>query len=264
MVTEVVSVMMWNASIQLRRCQVKTVNIYLKRLCAQGFTVKSACYFWPWNVPLHWVGVTPLTLVGGEVSVGVILEAIRASFKHLFKVGIQWLSRALLCDPTDSSMPGFPALLYLQEFVQLMPAELMMPSNHLFLFCPLLLQPSIFPRIRVFFNELALPISWQSIGASASAWVLPKNIQGWLPLGLTGLISLQFLTAYSSLQLCSLQLLSRNSQVFSSTTVLKPIISLKNLLFLSNSKPFLQVFIPHHEHWTRLLFSHCAKHILLG
>ena len=104
----------------------------------------------------------------------------------------------------------------------------------------------------------------QSIGASASAWVLPKNIQGWFPLGLTGLISLQFLTAYSSLQLCFLQLLSRNSQVFSSTTVLKPIISLKNLLFLRNSKPFLQVLIPHHEHWTRLLFSHCAKHILLG
>ena len=190
MVTEVVSVMMWNASIQLRRCQVKTVNIYLKRLCAQGFTVKSACHFWPWNVPLHWVGVTPLTLVGGEVSVGVILEAIRASFKHLFKVGIQWLSRVLLCDPTDSSMPGFPALLYLQEFVQLMPAELMMPSNHLFLFCPLLLQPSIFPRIRVFFNELTFPMGDQTIEASASASVLPMNIQNWFPLGLTGLISL--------------------------------------------------------------------------
>ena len=31
----------------------------------------------------------------------------------------------------------------------------------------------------------------QSIGASASAWVLPVNIQGWFPLGWTGLISLQ-------------------------------------------------------------------------
>ena len=31
----------------------------------------------------------------------------------------------------------------------------------------------------------------QSIGASASAAVLPMNIQGWFPLGLTGLISLQ-------------------------------------------------------------------------
>ena len=31
----------------------------------------------------------------------------------------------------------------------------------------------------------------QSIGASASASVLPMNIQGWFPLGLTGLVSLQ-------------------------------------------------------------------------
>ena len=30
-----------------------------------------------------------------------------------------------------------------------------------------------------------------SVGVSASASVLPVNIQGWLPLGLTGLISLQ-------------------------------------------------------------------------
>ena len=33
--------------------------------------------------------------------------------------------------------------------------------------------------------------SGQSTGASASASVLPMNIQGWFPLGLTGLISLQ-------------------------------------------------------------------------
>ena len=35
-----------------------------------------------------------------------------------------------------------------------------------------------------------VPFCSQSIGASASASVLPKNIQGWFPLGLTGLISL--------------------------------------------------------------------------
>ena len=49
---------------------------------------------------------------------------------------------------------------------------------------PLLLPPSIFPSIRVFSNELALSISSQSIGASASASVLPMNIQGWFPLDL--------------------------------------------------------------------------------
>ena len=35
-----------------------------------------------------------------------------------------------------------------------------MPSNHLILCCPVLLLPSIFPCIRVFFNELVLPIRW--------------------------------------------------------------------------------------------------------
>ena len=80
---------------------------------------------------------------------------------------------------------------------------------------------SVFPGIRVFFNESGLlqwvgssPVSWvfsnesgllqwvgsspmswvftsggQSIGASASASVLTMNIQDWFPLGLTGLIS---------------------------------------------------------------------------
>ena len=38
--------------------------------------------------------------------------------------------------------------------------ELVMPSNHLILCCPLLLQPSIFPSIRVFANESALRIRW--------------------------------------------------------------------------------------------------------
>ena len=50
----------------------------------------------------------------------------------------------------------------------------------------------IFPSIRVFAKELALPISGQSTGASASASVLPMNIPGWFPLGLTGLISFWF------------------------------------------------------------------------
>ena len=41
-----------------------------------------------------------------------------------------------------------------------MSAELVMPSNHLILCCPLLLPPSIFPSIRVFSNESVLRIMW--------------------------------------------------------------------------------------------------------
>ena len=41
-----------------------------------------------------------------------------------------------------------------------MPIESVMPSNHLILYCPLLLLPSIIPSIRVFSNESALRIRW--------------------------------------------------------------------------------------------------------
>ena len=43
---------------------------------------------------------------------------------------------------------------------KLMSIESVMPSNHLLLCRPLLLLPSIFPRIRVFSNESALHIRW--------------------------------------------------------------------------------------------------------
>ena len=69
--------------------------------------------------------------------------------------------------------------------------ESVMLSNHFILCYPFLLRPSIFPNTRVFSNELVLCIRWPNFGASASVSVLPKNIQGWFPLGLTGLISLQ-------------------------------------------------------------------------
>ena len=47
-----------------------------------------------------------------------------------------------------------------QSLLKLMSIELVMPSKHLILCCPLLLPPSIFPRIRVFSNESALLIRW--------------------------------------------------------------------------------------------------------
>ena len=64
-----------------------------------------------------------------------------------------------------------------------------MPFNHLSLCCHLLLLPSSFPLSGSF------PMSWlfasggQSIGASISASVFPMNVQGWLILGLIGLLS---------------------------------------------------------------------------
>ena len=75
-----------------------------------------------------------------------------------------------------------------QSLLKIMSIELVISPNHLILCCPLLLLPSIFPSIRVFPNESALRIRWPKYWSSAS--VLPMNIQGWFPLGLTSLISL--------------------------------------------------------------------------
>ena len=112
-----------------------------------------------------------------------------------------------LCKPMDSSTPG---LLVHHQLLELTQTHVhwvggaIQPSHPLL--SPLLL-PSIFPSIRVF------QMSWfffasgsQSIRVSASASVLPVNIQGWFPLGWTGWISL----------------LSKGlSRVFSNTTVQK-------------------------------------------
>ena len=110
----------------------------------------------------------------------------------------------------DCSLPGLPVHHQLLEFTQthvhwvgdaIQPSHpLLSPSR------PLLLPPSIFPSIRVFSNESALPSGGQSIGVSALTSVLPMNIQDWFSLGWTGWISLQ----------------SKGlSRVFSSTTVQK-------------------------------------------
>ena len=95
-----------------------------------------------------------------------------------------------LCDPTEWSTAGCLSFTISQSLLKLMSIESVMPSNHLILCCPLLLLLSIFPSIRIFSNESAL-IRWPNIGASASVSVLPMNIQGWFPLELTGLITLQ-------------------------------------------------------------------------
>ena len=58
-----------------------------------------------------------------------------------------------------------------------------MPSNHLILCCPLLLPPSIFPNIRVYFNESVLHIRWPKYW-SFSFSISPSNEYSGLILGL--------------------------------------------------------------------------------
>ena len=91
------------------------------------------------------------------------------------------------------------------SLLKLMCTELTMSSNHLILLPP---SPPVLnlSQHQGLFKCQFFASGSQSIRASASASVLPMNIQGWFPLGLIGLISL----------------LSKGiSRVFSSTTVQK-------------------------------------------
>ena len=61
-----------------------------------------------------------------------------------------------------------------QSLFKLMSIELVMPSNHLILHCPLLLLPSIFPSMRVFFSESVLHMRWSEYW-SFSFSISPSN-----------------------------------------------------------------------------------------
>ena len=104
----------------------------------------------------------------------------------------------------NCSTPGFPILHCLPEFAQ---TYVHWINDAIQPFHPLL---SLYPpalnlsQLQSLSNESALQSSSQSIGSSASVSVLPVNIQGWFPLGLTDLISLLF---------------QGHSKVFSSTTI---------------------------------------------
>ena len=96
-----------------------------------------------------------------------------------------------LCDPMDCSTPGSSVLHYLPEFAQtpvhcvddtIQPSDPFLPPSH-FAFA-LSQQQGLFQWVP-FLYQVA------KIGASALASIIPMNIQGWFPLGLTGWISLQ-------------------------------------------------------------------------
>ena len=55
-----------------------------------------------------------------------------------------------LCDPMDCSMPTSLSITNSRSLLKLMSIELVMPSDHLILYRPFLLLPSIFPSIRIF------------------------------------------------------------------------------------------------------------------
>ena len=112
----------------------------------------------------------------------------------------------VLCNLRDVAQQASLSFTLSWSLLKLMSIVLMIPSNHLSSVASFSSCPQSFPASGSFPMSQLFISSAQSFGVPASASVLPMNIQGWFPLGLTGLISLQ----------------SKGlSRVFSSTTVQK-------------------------------------------
>ena len=118
--------------------------------------------------------------------------SLQQSSHSIIFSSVQLLSYVLLfVTPCTATCQAFLSITNSSSLLKLMSIELVMPSNYLIL-CNLF--SSSFQSFTVsgsFLMSHFFSSDGHSIGASASASVLPMNIQDWFPLGLTGLISWQ-------------------------------------------------------------------------
>ena len=88
---------------------------------------------------------------------------------------VQSLSRVrLFATPWTAVHQASLSITNSRNLLKLVSIELVMPSNHLILWCPLLLLPSVFPSIEVFSSESVLHVSWPKYW-SFSFIISPSN-----------------------------------------------------------------------------------------
>ena len=112
--------------------------------------------------PQHWLGVGPTSQQGTWAAAESFIQ---------FSRSVE--SDSLRPHESQHARPPCPS----SELLKLMSIELVMASNHLILCHPLLLLPSVFPSIGSFQMSQLFPSGGKSTGASASASILPMNIQ---------------------------------------------------------------------------------------
>ena len=152
---------------------------YMKRIkvsvCVRAYVCECVCRAWlprvGWRSTCHW-------------------EAERSKMRSLslcLCVVVQSLNCVQLCNPTDCNASGSSILHSLLEFAQ---------SRPLSRWCHPTISSSVVPfsscpqspSIGSFSMSQLFTLGGQSTGTSVLASVLPINIQGWFPLGFTGLI----------------------------------------------------------------------------
>ena len=200
----------------------------LKSLVALDPVRKVCLFFWNFEAR-HWLLLIPVKVLSGIFFwCNTILSTLR-NFCLVFLFSHSVMAESLLSHGLQYTRIPCPSL-----SPRVCSNWCPLNSNHLILCRSLLLLPSVFPSIRVFFSESALPIRWPNTGASASASVLLVNIQVWFPLGLTGWISLLF---------------KGLSRVFSSPPQFKSISSLVHSLLYGLA------FVSIHDCWKNCRFG---------
>ena len=143
----------------------------LKRICK--FTETSVKCTILYFLPHQW-GTISCQANGAVCQLLGLSQVQFSSIKLLRRV-------RLFAAPWTAACQASLSITNSQSLLKLMSIELVMPSNHLSLCCRLLLLSSIFPSIRVFYNESVIRVfsnesGAQFIGASGSASVPPMNI----------------------------------------------------------------------------------------
>ena len=118
-----------------------------------------------------------------------IYRSARINCVHYDKNSIQFSSIQLLSHVRLFATPWIAArqaslsITISRTSLKLTSIESVMPFSHLIRCCPLFPLHPIAPSIRVFSNESTIHIRWPKYWVSASASVLPMNIQDWFSLG---------------------------------------------------------------------------------
>ena len=153
---------------------------------------------------------------------------------HIFS-SVQFLSHVkIFVTPWTAAHQASLSITNSQSWLKLMSITSVMPSNHLILYLPLFLPPSIFPSIRVFSSESVLHIRWPKYW-SFSFSISPSNEY-------SGLISFR-------MDWLDLLLQFMDSQESSPTPQFKSINSLALSLF--NSPALTSI----HDYWENHIFD---------
>ena len=164
-----------------------------------------------YEIPLFWlIPRTPGRLVEKQRSFFLISDVSNNAAKYdgveINKASVQFSCVQLFATPWITASQASLSITNSRSLLKLMSIESVMTPSHLILHHPLLLLPSIFPRVRVFSNESVLCIRWPKYW-SFSFSISPSNTY-------SGLISFRM----DWLDLFGLQGVLR---VFSNTTVQK-------------------------------------------